>query len=326
MQAAGHRAKIPLALLLTGVLLTGAEVFLRALWGLGNPPLSYADPDYGYAFRPNQNLRRFGNRVFYNEHGLRSEPLRAAQPKGWLRVLCVGDSVTNGGVPTDQHETYPYLLQEILSRSRIDAEVLNASAGSWGTENQLAFLRKRGTFNAHFVVLQIGTHDLFQRASTGANVGRDPNLPDRPPLSAISELAVRYVWPRLRNLIGHRPPPATGAYIVKEADRLACLKAISGSVSLVRERKATPLILLTPDRIELQEPGLNARLHSGLFRLASQLRIPVVNMLPLFRAAAQNGELLFRDGVHPNPLGNRRIAEAVAERLRKDLHAADSTE
>lgn len=79
------------------VLLAGVEVGLRAFLGLGSPPLSHADPDYGYAFNPNQDLTRFGNRVFYNEHGLRSEPLPRVKPEGEFRVLCIGDSVTNGG-------------------------------------------------------------------------------------------------------------------------------------------------------------------------------------------------------------------------------------
>jgi len=116
--------------LLAGLLL--AESGLRLGLGLGRSPLSHADPDYGYAFNPNQNLRRFGNRVCYNEHGLRSEPLPRAKPRDEFRVLCVGDSVTNGGVLTDQVDTYPCLLEALLKRRGLNGRVLNASAGGLG--------------------------------------------------------------------------------------------------------------------------------------------------------------------------------------------------
>jgi hypothetical protein len=33
-----------------GLLLAASEIGLRVFVGLGSPPLSHADPDYGYAF------------------------------------------------------------------------------------------------------------------------------------------------------------------------------------------------------------------------------------------------------------------------------------
>lgn len=144
-----------------------SELGLRAFLGLGHPPLSHADPDYGYAFNANQDLRRFGRRMFYNEHGLRSAPLPAVKPGRELRARCIGDSVTNGGAPTDQIDTYPYQSEAELRRAGIQARALNASAGSWGVENELAWLKKRGLFESDVVVLQVGTRDLAQRKSSG---------------------------------------------------------------------------------------------------------------------------------------------------------------
>ena len=114
-------------LLLPLGLLVVAEIACRA-YGLHTPVLYEATP-YGYRVRPNQDLRRFGNRVFYNAQGLRSEPAEPMPSAGVERVLCIGDSVTFGGTQTDQQDTYPYQLQGALRRRGLSAEVLNASAG-----------------------------------------------------------------------------------------------------------------------------------------------------------------------------------------------------
>lgn len=102
----------------------------------------------------------------------------------------IGDSVLNGGNPTDQSQILSELFKAKLSTSQVSAsqvsaQVLNASAGSWGIGNQMGYLRKFGTFQADAVILQIGTHDLIQPTSTSERVGGDPNYPNQPPLLAI---------------------------------------------------------------------------------------------------------------------------------------------
>lgn len=294
------------------VLFAGAEVSLRSFWGLGDPPLSHADPDYGYAFNANQNLKRFGRRVFYNEHGLRSEPLPASKPARELRVLCIGDSVTNGGVLTDQAETYPYRLEAELRRAGIEARALNASAGSWGVENELAWLEKRGLFESDVVVLQVGTHDLAQRKSLADKVGKDASLPDRRPALAIGELVFRYGLPRITAMVAE-PLRFKGP---TEEDHRTCLRVLEKMIGLVRSQGAEPVVLLTPDREELEAPGRSERWRAHLKELVAQTRTAFVDMLERFRAEADLGLGAFRDGVHPNERGNRLMARAVAERIR----------
>lgn len=79
-----------------------AEVSLRKIVGLGSPVLSVTDAQTGYRFKPNQKLLRFGKRVEYNQYSQRSEPIIESKAVDDLRILMVGDSVLNGGNPTDQ--------------------------------------------------------------------------------------------------------------------------------------------------------------------------------------------------------------------------------
>lgn len=218
-------------LLISFVLLLGIlvllEVGLRLLVGLGNPLLYVADPDIGYLLAPNQRTRRFGNRMVINEYSMRSPMITKSRSPSTLRVLLLGDSIANGASWTDQEQTISALLTTQLEliigkassqgedvapqekatgdrqkdrKSQVKLveriEVLNASANSWGPQNQLAYLKRFGTFEAQAVVLLLNTDDLFAPVPTSEAVGRDRNYPNRKPLFAIAELFHRYLEPK----------------------------------------------------------------------------------------------------------------------------------
>ena len=129
------------------------EATLRLVLGLGKPVLSQADSDTGYRFQPNQRIYRFSKNIEYTQYSQRSEPITIEKPQGKLRILMVGDSVLNGGNFIDQSQIISELFEKKLIASAHRAEVLNASAGSWGIGNQLGYLRKFGTFNSDAVIL-----------------------------------------------------------------------------------------------------------------------------------------------------------------------------
>ena len=52
-----------------------AEIALRLIMGLGNPPLYVADPEIGYLLAPNQKLRRSGNLIETNQYSMRNQEL-----------------------------------------------------------------------------------------------------------------------------------------------------------------------------------------------------------------------------------------------------------
>ena len=111
--------------------LAATEVTLRLAFGLGTPVLSQADTATGYRFQPNQKIYRFGKNIEYNQYSQRSEPITPEKPQGKIRILMTGDSVLNGGNPTDQSNIITELFENKLTTSNHPAEVLNASAGSW---------------------------------------------------------------------------------------------------------------------------------------------------------------------------------------------------
>jgi len=297
-----------LPFIFVAILLLVAELLARAA-GLHTPVL-YERTAYGYRVSPNQSLTRFGRAVAYNSQGLRSGPLSGAPDPGEARVLCLGDSITNGGTLTDQADTYPYLLERELAGPR----VFNASAAGWALENELGWLRVNGTFGASVVVLEVATHDLFQPAAGSELVGRHPSFPERPPLLALSELLLRYALPWL-GVGPARIDPGAIPVAQSKADMERALAALEGLVRDSRALRAEPVVMFVeqPAPLESRE-ALILEAKRRMRELLERERVPLVETASLVER--EGGTALFRDGLHPNAAGNAVLARSIASAVR----------
>jgi lysophospholipase L1-like esterase len=296
--------------LVLAALLLGGEGIARFGFGLGTPLLYEKDTLCGYRVVPNQNIRRFGNHLFYNTQGLRSPAMTPLPNLGITRVLCVGDSITYGGAQTDQSRTYPALLKADLMAGLPHTEVLNASAGGWAPGNELGFLREYGTFGSQIVVLEIGTNDLCQDTPTASLLDTNVSFPTQEPLCALQDGFSRYFLPRFLPQFVQTTDPGveqTSSQQLLWHDLLT----IRQMVEFVRSQHAQPVILHIeqPDRYEPQDP-VNIVGRAKLLQMAAALHVPVV--LPDNAMRRAGGEKLFRDGLHPNAAGNAVIAKLLA--------------
>ncbi len=303
------RVWVVAAVVIGGVLL---EVAGRMV-GLEQPVI-YEKTVYGYRVVPNQDLRRFGNRSSYNEQGLRSEPMRLSVAPGTLRVLCLGDSVTNGGAITDQAATIPYQLQASL-RARFDSvEVLNASAPGWAIANELGWLRENGIFHSRFVVLIISTHDLFQEMAPSSIVGSHPSFPDKRPLLALQDAMQHYVLPQVFHVGESHDPgvadPGVADGAASDAQAALNRDEVLTIDKIVRQQGSRLLVLFltqaSDSDLDTRTLGAKRRLFAAL---AAQ-RVPALTLDAEIKRYGRNA--LYRDDVHPNPAGNRVIAAAIA--------------
>lgn len=301
------------------ITLAATEVTLRLAFGLGNPVLIQADPDIGYRFQPNQKLSRFGKTIEYNQYSQRSEPISLEKPQGTTRILMTGDSVLNGGSPTDQSQIISELLRAKLVTSKYSSQVLNASAGSWGIGNQFGYLRKFGTFQANAIVLQIGTHDLIQPTSTSERVGRNPNYPNQPPLLAIQEAVSRYILPKLIRVFKLKlslteiPEVSSNQQKLQFKQNMENFKNI---VAIIRADNIPIFVLYTPSRKDLL-PTLDSPLYkSEFFALLKSLKIPVIDTHSHWSKLPTNTvATYYRDGVHLSLLGHQATADLLFEQL-----------
>lgn len=301
------------------VALTATELSLRLAFGLGNPVLSQADPYTGYRFQPNQKVFRFGKNIVYNQYSQRSEPITLEKPEGILRILMTGDSVLNGGNPTDQAQTISELLEAKLSASGRPSEVLNASAGSWGIGNQLGYLRKFGTFQSDAIILQIGTHDLTQPTSTNAPVGHHPAFPTHPPLLAIQEALTRYAWPRLSSIFRLSSSPTESSLpssIDLDQQFKQNMESFKTIVALVRAKKIPIFILFTPSREDLVPTPHLSPYKSQFLKLLNSLQLPVLDTHTTWLTLPTTTvETYLRDSVHLSVSGNQAVADLLLQQL-----------
>jgi lysophospholipase L1-like esterase len=299
--------------MLAGIALAIAatELGLRVL-GLHTPVL-YERTSYGYRVRPSQEVVRFGNRIAYNEFGMRSPPAARAPAQGTLRVLCIGDSVTNGGALIDQDDTWPAQLERLLRARRGAVEVLNASAPGWATGNESGWLAESGIFGAALVVLEIGTHDLFQPLAGQQVVDAHPSFPSHRPWFAAEDALTHYVLPWL-GLSPALNDPGIGGQLTEPG---APEPAIANVLRMAERARGAgaDFVVLYLDEDGLLPPSAAAQAR---LRLAAALKTAAIRVVDMHDTLRRLGpQAIYRDGIHPTAAGNRAIAETLERALSK---------
>ena len=96
-----------------------------------------------------------------NSKGFRSDTEYSYdKPTGALRVLCLGDSNTEG-FECHQDKTYSSVIQRFLGKRGIKAEVINAGVSGFGTAEALLFLENEGIkYSPNVVVLGYFANDV----------------------------------------------------------------------------------------------------------------------------------------------------------------------
>lgn len=288
----------------TGLTLGAGELFARRHLGLGTPALMIADSELEYRYLPDQDVMRFGNRIFLDSLGMRSAgPAAGTEAAGdAFRVLVLGDSVINGGSLTDHEELATTLLQRSLKR-RLGRPVWvgNASAVSWGPENLLAFVKRHSALDADVTVVQVAAHDIEDvrrfRPLTASQ-------PTRTPYSAVWEGVTRYLPTRLsgRRLTAGKPSGAVGW---NPEDRRASESAMRDLLRILGSE--APVVVLYQAEFGESRKTRNLEAKAAFAALAAEGGFPFVDMSP----GANDTKSLYRDSIHPSAEGQRRIAEML---------------
>ena len=293
------------------------EIGLRVILGFGNPLIYVPDAEIGYLLAPNQRVRRLGNLIAINQYSMRGNSITPMPSEGTWRLLLLGDSVANGAWWTDQDETISAQmsdrLQTIISESpentgHVTVEVLNASANSWGPRNELAFLRRMGSFGVRVVVLLINTDDLFAGAPSSVAVGRDRNYPDKKPPLAWWELFTRYLLP------APKVPPAPKPTGDPVDNNLEAIRQIN---IFTQQNHSQLLLAMTPLLRETGQPGPRDYEHKARTRLLDLTQtesISYIDFLPIFNDREQPA-ILYRDHIHLSPTGNQLVCQTICDAI-----------
>ncbi len=266
------------------------EIILRTVFGFCDAALCTTHPCYEYSFAPSQHRHRFRHTIHYNSYSQRSDEPDSSK----TIVLGLGDSVLNGGAPTDQAD----IATTLASNDTI--QILNISAGSWGPDNCAAYLDTHGTFTASLILLIVTSHDAHDNMDFSPIVGT-PAYPDRQYPLAIAELCHRYLLPRLKRTLHINPPKSHNGTDIQKGpapfnpgfDRI---RQIADSLNIPFR------IYLHPDIHELRKGSFNTQ-GREIIDWARSHNIPLTTGI-------SNGETPdhFRDGIHYNREGQRHLA------------------
>ena len=276
--------------------LVALECFLRFHLGFCSAVLMQESTDYEYIAQPNQNTLRFTNRVKYNNFSMRADSLK----KGAIKILGFGDSVINGGTLTDQDSLATTILSIKLSKALdTSVQVLNISAGSWGPDNCVAYLKKHGTFGAKLIFLVVSSHDAYDNMEFENIVGINPNFPDKQYRFAIVELFHRYLFQFM-----HKESEEERLGINKKKSN--CFNKGFNEMCKISKELGIPFIIyLHPERIESCNQKYNEQ-GQEIIDFCLEKGIPLIKGIDFFKRI-----IYYRDGIHLNERGQKKLAEVL---------------
>ena len=295
-------------------LLVAGESFARFGLDLGTPPLSVADPQIEYMFKPDQDVYRFGNHIIINHYGMRTKPFPDQHQAGEIRIMVFGDSVLNGGNLTDHEDLATTILRDkVETATEKNVIVGNISAGSWGPGNWLAYAKKFRFFGADIIVLVVSSHDY---ADNPTFEPLNPNThPTHRPVSALLEGAVRYL-PRYMPSFsspGDSNDP-TAFTDPPSAAKQQGLADLAEFLELAKKNTRHVLVFQHWEREEVERGVANAG-NIAIQDLCAKIGISTVQLQPYFKQAIKNGENPYRDNIHPNQIGQRLIGQAIFDQI-----------
>ncbi|WP_291963526.1 hypothetical protein [Maribacter sp.] len=294
-------------LLLFAILLFG-EISLRFIWGFCDAPLYIASNNFEYIAAPKQTGKRFGNKYHFNAYSQRNNKPDPSKTK----ILGLGDSVLFGGVQSDQDS----IATSIFNQTLTNFQMLNISSGSWGPDNCAAYLKEYGTFNAKAMFLLVSSHDAYDVMDFKPVVGNHSSYPEHQYNLAWWELLNRYIKPRVSNIFSKQDKKLDPDEIAAQGIQKKGLKFNPGfqELKILSDSLHIPLtVYLHAEKAELHNQEYNSQ-GKEIIKWTTENNVNLIKELDYdFK------DLDYRDIIHLNNKGQKKLAEIIIENFKKDI-------
>ncbi len=269
--------------------------------------------------------------VSTNAQGLRHPRPVTEKPPGFLRIVCLGDSVTFGfRVPVvfdaahperadPRALPYPMLMESSLRAANPGRaiEVIAMAVPGYSSQQGLAWLRRDiGWLQPDVLTACFGWNDVSLRLTPDSR---------SMPTGALAVLA-RGVAAHsqalllLRAWMSPRPGPPVAMSLapvarVSQADYVANLLAVA---QLARQHRAQVLVLGSVYRDSVTAPAEAESMgayRSALREACGAARVPYLEFPLLTEATREQNLYLFGELIHPNAIGHRIMARELLARL-----------
>ena len=331
-------------LLGTALILLGLEATARVLVGLG--VVDYWRPmktvwiqgteDWRLNHITADDLREPDPELFwkpvahspYNAQRFKGPLMAVPKPQGVFRILCYGDSNTDG---PDQG-SWPEVLHEVLNQHRALAgrryEVVNAGVGGYSSrQGMLRFQQEGKTYQPDLVIVSFGWNDVAS-AVGHADHEFQPSWPRVHLMRWLFKSRLYLV------LVGNIPVMRASAidHTLPETARVPMPQYLANMerfANLARQDGGSAVFLTRPHREATatlsqvppwrgKVPSYNAALRGW----AVERRLPLFDVEALFDRL---GAAYFTDECHFTKSGHRTLAEALASELSRGALLPDDS-
>ncbi len=311
---------LKLAALFGGVALglVAAEGVVRGL-GLG-PVLVVAEGRYRLssnpriAYEPLPNLVYQGDTLHFYDYrgasnalGYRDREHRLAKTASTYRIAVLGDSIAAGQRVARYEDTFPAVLEELLTVRGLPSEVLNFGVSGYNTEQEVETLVERGLrFEPDLVLVAYCLNDRGRcdgdilKTLVAKAGGADPVVGQRWLLTQ-SRLA-RLAWYQLRGRRQQRPLE----YAALAEDTVAA--SFVRLARLAQEHGFAVMVAVFPDLDDLRSYYFAAE-HRFVAELSARNGFYHLDLLEPLRVGQRE---VRADRYHPNELGHRVAGRAMA--------------
>ena len=325
---------LSLGLLMAGIALSAFELRARQRESASGIQLTWGHPHLRYVLRSSYRN--------HNRWGFRGEDWALLPAAGTIRVVVLGDSVTNGAnVPMNL--TYPAQAQRILREAGWPVEILNLAVVGYDLSHIQALMATRGwQFHPHLVVYGYFTNDAFpcQLINVGTPpypvfVG-DPSISPYPFLSWPGVALLQHHSALARRFIGARVArehgkPGRGNGIPRDVQQRIFLAAWQRLLADVQLHQVPFVTLLIPSHtvaggmescrsIMHDKPDMcneQERAIGEMTALALKDGVHVIDGMAAYQHSGQTA--FFQDGSndphHPSAQGHLVLGQALAEGL-----------
>jgi lysophospholipase L1-like esterase len=273
----------------------------------------YRDPDPVLLWHP-------VSRKPYNSQRMKGPLLTTPKRDGVIRVMCYGDSLTDGPPRGDWPSRLHSMLQRPTSPTGLHFEVVNAGVAGYSSLQGLSrFLQQVDRYQPDLVLVSYGWNDVAQAVGPADRDFRPPAWP----VVSLQRALIRYRAYRVLTYYVRklRPEPAARPAIpyhprVSAEEYLANLdrfrsEAEARNISMVfltRPHQMPPSLLRRTETWRRHVPEYNA----ALIEWARRKRLALIDVQQFFEDQPTS---LFSDECHFVPAGYELMSELVRERL-----------
>lgn len=278
-----------------------------------NIPKNSWDP---YLFWKNHTKEHFSGRY---------HPL--AKPKNVYRIICLGDSTTQGFLTPNKvsvlEETYPCTLEQMLNRNNdsIHFEVINAGCGGYSSLQGSRLLKSELLdYHPDLLIVWFGINDADAAVLYSDKEQRFPNaffsevekILNYSKFYQFYRQGLLYILPKINQKNNKRRVSIQDYHAnLREMVRLTKENNVS-IVFIIPFRRINSEILSFKDLANEDQ----SYLYSKIFDEFLQNGIHVIDMAAVFKRMEDSAKY-FLDVCHTNPKGNQIIAETVYNCLTK---------